>query len=45
MRYGGVGEGGGVRVRGGAPNKGFARRQQEFMGWELGGIRYGGMEG
>ena len=26
-----------------APNKGFARRQQEFMGQEVGG-KYGGME-
>ena len=24
-------------------NKGFARRQQEFMGWEVGGMRYGSM--
>ena len=40
MRYGGVG----VGVRRGAAtttNKGFARRPQEFLGWEV--CRYGGM--
>ena len=39
----GVGVGVRVRVRAGATNKGFARRPQEFIGWEVGGMRYGGM--
>ena len=33
-----------VRARGGAGNKGFARRPQEFLGWEEGeweGMGYG----
>ena len=25
-------------------NKGFARRPQEFLAWEVGGVRYVGME-
>ena len=29
--------------RAGRSNKGFARRPQEFLGWEVGDMRYGGM--